>query len=302
MVLSKHVLAFLIVAALTTRVQAQEPVATDAVTDAHPAGKIAWVLIEFPPSFILDTALPGRGHQAGFVRYIVERMPEYEHEFEKSTIVRALGQMKQGRPVCSPSLLKTAERQTYGEFSIPEDFNLSTHIVVRKDRRERLAPYVAEGGRVNLVRLLADTSLITSITDGRTFPPLINQALAAAGDQKNIIRTGAKLQTPIQQLAAGWIDYTLNYPSELKWYLDNAGLQDQASLTYIPIEGLADFVESHVVCTKGPWGQRVIERMNAIIRDAGPRPPWYLAKLKALDPDAAALNEALLERHHPFGH
>lgn len=269
---------------------------------AQPDNTLTWLLSNFPPAIIIENTLPGRGFADDFVRYAVARMPEYTHVYEEASIARSLGLMQQGMHGCHPNLLITPERSTFVEFSEPVHITLQHHVLVRKDRVPRLAPYVDTEGAIDAARLVADPNLVTTITEKRGFPPVIAAALAAVKGQKQIVHANVDMQTPFYQLTSGWIDYVFAYPFEISWYTDPTNLPQIAAYTHIPIRGMATGISGHIACTKGPWGSKVIARINDIVREAGARPPWHESQLKFLDADSVRRLDELFAKHNPFRH
>lgn len=259
---------------------------------------VTWQMPDYPPVIIGSGPLKGQGYADVFLRYFIERTPELRHVIEPSSMSRVFGLMKQGQPVCEPSLLKTAEREAYVDFSGPVEFVLPHHIVVRADRVARLAPYRDRSGAVDIARLLADTTLTTVRQEKRGYPPVVLQAFSAAAGQKNLLQTSEDDQGPFRQLANGWVDYIITYPDEVNWFSIQLG--QSVKLAYLPIAGLPEYTLGYVGCTKGAWGRKIVERVNQIVARAGKRPPWIDAEARLLDPVAAKRYEEVFARHSPF--
>lgn len=260
--------------------------------------QITWQMPDFPPVLIHQGPLKGTGYADVFLRYFIEKTPEFRHRIEASSMSRVFGLMKQGQPVCEPSLLKTPERETYVEFSDPVEFTLPHHIVVRADRIARFQSYINKAGAIDLALLLSDLTLSTVRQEKRGYPALVQQAFNAASGQKNLLLTSDDDQGPFRQIANGWIDYFIAYPDEVYWF--DRQLGTATSFAYFPIAGLPEYVYGHVGCTKGAWGRQVIQRVNQVVAKAGPRPPWIDAAVRHFDPVAAKRFEAIYERHSPF--
>ncbi len=264
--------------------------------------EIRWFLKPFPPVTILEGPLPGRGLVADFLRTLADRMPEYRHRYEPSGGARALGLMAQGEPACYPSLLKSPAREAVLVFSRPMAVSLPHHVVVRVDRVDRMLQYITPLGTIDVVRLLADGTLATTLTEQRVFPPQIAGPLHALTDQPHVNRANGDFSAPYRQLAAGWIDYLFAFPSEVTWQIGQINPAFESDVAYLPIDGMPPFLTIHTGCTKGPWGREVIARIDAVLRAIGPRPPWVDRHLALVDPPLARQLEAVLSRHQPLGH
>ena len=263
---------------------------------------VTWILSDFPPFIVTDgPSLPGEGFIDFTLRYLVERMPEYRHQYEVAGIARAIGLMEQGAPVCHPALLRTAEREKVAVFSGPAHFALSHMVVARRDRLDRLFRHMDDEGAVDLARLLADPTLTTSLTEKRAFSPMIDKALADAGPSRNRPTIGVRFDSPFLQLDAGWIDYIFAYPVEPGWYRKSGRISPDADLVYLPVAGSEDYVLGGIGCTRGAWGDAVIRRIDAAVAAAGPRPPWINREKELSDADAARRLEEAFQRVAPFG-
>jgi len=261
---------------------------------------VNWQMPDYPPVIIANGPYQGSGYADVFLHYFIQRTPELKHVVEYSSMSRVFGLMKQGQPVCEPSLLKTAEREQYVDFSGPVEFVLSHHLVVRSDRIARLAAYRDATGAVEIGRLMRDTSLITVRQEKRGYPPVVLNAMTAAAGQKNLIQTSDDDDGPFHQLASGWVDYIITYPDEINWFSKKLKLPQAVSFVYLPIAGLPEYTVGYVGCTKGPWGEKIVQRVNQIVAKAGKRPPWIDAEVRWLDPDAARRYEDAYTRHSPF--
>lgn len=262
---------------------------------------ITWILNDFPPFIVVDGALPGDGFIDAALRYIIERMPEYEHRFEVAGIARAVGLMQQGEKICHPALLKTPAREAFAVFSGPTHFALSHTVVTRRDRLDRLARYLGADGKVDVARLLADENLKTSLTEKRAFSPAIDQALTALGPRSNIQTIGVRFDSPFMQLAAGWIDYVFAYPVEPGWYRSRGRMATDVELVHLPVAGGEEYVVGNMACTAGAWGEEVTARIDAAVAAAGDRPPWIDREKELSDPAAAQRLEEIFQRVAPFG-
>lgn len=261
---------------------------------------LTWVLNDFPPFIVVGGERPRSGFVDVMLDQLIARMPEYEHRVEVSSIARALGLMEQGERLCHPALLQNEARLRVAVFSGPVQVVLPHHVIVRRDRLERLGPHLDASGAVRVDRLVADASLVTSITDHRAFPPIIERELARFPEATHLHRTGGQFIASFHQLAAGWIDYLFAYPVEPGWYLAQEARRTDVEFAALPISGNQDFTLGYVACTRGAWGQQVVERIDAVVREAGPRPPWIEHQLSMLDPGSARKLLTVLGRERPF--
>jgi len=261
---------------------------------------IHWQMPDYPPVLIASGPHKGTGYADVFLQYFIERTPEYRHVIESSSMSRVFGLMKQGELVCEPSLLKTAEREQYVDFSGPVEFVLPHHVVVRSDRMGRLASYRDAAGAVDIARLLRDASLTTVRQEKRGYPPVVLDAMKAVAGHKNLIQTSDDDNGPFHQLASGWVDYIITYPDEVNWYARQLTLPPSVKFVYLPIAGLPEYTVGYVGCTKSAWGKKIVNRVNEVVSSAGKRPPWIDAEAAWLDPEAAKRYDDIYARRSPF--
>jgi uncharacterized protein (TIGR02285 family) len=70
----------------------------------------------------------------------------------------------------------------------------------------------------------------------------------------------------IQMLATGHIDYVLEYSFTIQYYLTQ--IPDPPDLEYYPLALGHDEVVTYAACPRSAWGRRVIDRIDAVMRDA----------------------------------
>ncbi|WP_155419350.1 hypothetical protein [Chromobacterium subtsugae] len=261
---------------------------------------IRWQMPGNPPVTITDGPDKGQGYADVFLRYFIERAPEYNSVIERASLARVSGLMKQGEHVCQPSLLKTVEREAYMEFSDPVEFVLPYYIVMRSDRTARLKAYRDADGAIDIARLMHDLSLTTVRQEMRGYPPVVLSAFTAAAGQKNILQTSADDVGPFSQLASGWVDYIIAYPDEVYWFARHLKLPTSIKFVYFPIASHPKYTIGYAACTKGAWGRKIVKRVNEIVAKAGRRPPWIDAEARLLDPEAAKRYEEVYARYSPF--
>lgn len=261
---------------------------------------ILWILNDFPPFILVDRDLPGDGFVDAALKHVIANLPDYNHRFEVAGVARAQGLMAQGTPVCHPALLKTPEREKLADFSQPAHFVLTHQVVLKKKDLPRFQRHIRLDGKVDVDTLMADSSLVTSVTEGRALGPKIDAPIAAHRGATHIKTTGVHFDAPFRQLASGWTDYIFAYPVEPAYYKIRHDIAADGELTYLPIAGTPDFTLGHFTCSKGPWGHEVIQRINRALQSAGPRPHWVDVQLSHMDTTARERFEHLFALHKPF--
>lgn len=278
-----------------------------AVADT-PVTKIQWALFSFPPYFIsapdTENRSPlGEGTGIEFLNYVMKRMPDVEHKFEITDFGRIIGLMKRGVVVCNPILLKVPERELFIEYSHPIFMELSHHIVVAEKNIDKLRPYQDLDGKVDLERLTLGSGLRTSITRKRAYPEVVKRSLEKASTFNSTHRmlNSQDFSVPIRQLELGRVDYIIAYPFEINWYFRQMHTLSSTKFVYLPIAGTPEYTLGYVGCTKNAEGKKIIQKLDQIISDVGPRPPWFRSHVQYLDMNGRKRFNAVFDRYQPFG-
>lgn len=272
-----------------------------AVSAANADGeRLRWLINDFPPFTVPGPELPGQGIAADMLRYLQQHLPQYQHEFEVASFARTYALMEQGEPVCHPTTLKLPSREKAMLFSRPALYLPAQQVLVRADRIAQVAPYLDDEGRVDVHRLLADTQLVTAISERRGYSLNINAALREVGNPPHLLKAGVNFGAPLQQLSAGWIDYLFAYPLELGWFHLQHPDVDDAALLKLAVAGDPPYMLGYVACARGEWGARVIRDINVQLAAAGPRPPWTDTLLQYLPLEERQNYEQALVEHRPF--
>ena len=81
--------------------------------------EISWLKAHFPPFTILKGKYANTGMTDRFQTLIEDNLPEYTHKTNVTPMnyKRILANLKQGKHVCSPALLKTPEREKFIAYS-----------------------------------------------------------------------------------------------------------------------------------------------------------------------------------------
>lgn len=237
-------------------------------------GRLLWLINDFPPFTEVGQQIPGQGIADALLLYLQPRLPQYQHDIEIASFARTLALMERGEPVCHPTTLKIPGREHTMVFSRPALFLTSQQVLIRADRKERVAPYIDSAGRIDVHRLLSDTQLVTAVSERRGYSPAISRALKALGPQPHVLKAGVKFNAPFQQLAAGWIDYLFAYSVELGLYRRQHSEASSVAILKLDVAGDPPYMLGHISCTRSAWGERVIQDIDEQLLLAGPKPPW----------------------------
>jgi len=235
-----------------------------------------WLVQDMPPHFSYRDGKPpqraedlGQGEVDGFLRLVLERMPQYRHEFIELSLPRFEAQVRQGETICSVLHVRTPERLQWLYFTtlFPPMLSRQIHVIVR---REDLAKFESNGQPLQLADLMRRTDLTGLIPRDRSFGPRIDRLLAASPDRapRSIVAgRGANL---LPMLRARRMDYTLEYPTAADEYTANH--PGGPELVKLPLaEGRSTLVAT-AGCSRTPEGRRAIEALDQAVRQLAADP------------------------------
>ncbi|MFC4348357.1 TIGR02285 family protein [Kordiimonas lipolytica] len=222
---------------------------------------IHWLSPDFPPVFIASGEYEGKGYGDQIVRYVAEKLPEYNHVTVTVNLNRIYAQMKKLDGFCSAALFRTPERTAFATFS-DDVYHLMTNRVVVMQRNVGLfAPFLNTDGEIDIAKLVAADHLSLGVVPERFYSQLINETLGKLGAADHMVtipfdRYGALL-------LHGRIDYTFGFPAEVNHQFRQLGKPD--SFTAFPIAGEESVQSGGFSCSDMPIGRALIGKINAMI-------------------------------------
>ncbi|MEO6278930.1 hypothetical protein [Roseateles sp.] len=249
---------------------------------AAQADTIRWVAQDVPPHFSFvqghaprSIAELGHGEVDGFMRVLLARMPESQHEFVEASTARYEALSRSGETLCSTLHARTPARSSWLYFShlYPPLASREIHVIVRRDALAQLYGGRPQDGRLVLADLVKRRELRLLLARDRSFGPQLDKALAAEVVPR--LAVGAQLSGQLlEMLRAGRMDYTLEYPAVVRDYLRRVG--DPDALVALPVAEGRSTLLATVSCSRTPEGRRHIEAIDAAVRAL------------AIEPDRAA--------------
>ncbi|MDH0867445.1 TIGR02285 family protein [Mitsuaria sp. GD03876] len=243
---------------------------------AAPLPILRWLVQDMPPHFVYrDGKAPqrvedlGQGEVDGFLRLLIERMPQFRHVFVELSLPRFEAQARQGETICSVLHVRTPERLQWLYFTslYPPMLSRQIHVIVR---REDLSRFESNGQPLQLADLLRRTDLTGLVPRDRSFGPRIDKLLTADPERapRSVVAgRGAHL---LPMLRARRMDYTLEYPITVD---DFSAMHPGApELAKLPLaEGRSTLVAT-AGCSRTPEGRRAIEAMDQAVRQLAADP------------------------------
>ncbi|OWQ43796.1 hypothetical protein CDL60_28260 [Roseateles noduli] len=237
---------------------------------------VRWMVQDMPPHFVYRDGKPpqrvedlGQGEIDGFLRLLIERMPQFRHEFVELSLPRFEAQVRQGETLCSVLHVRTPERLQWLYFTSlhPAMMSRQIHVIVR---RGDLARFEANGQPLQLADLLRRNDLTGLLPRDRSYGPRIDKLLAANPERapRSIVAgRGAQL---LPMLRAKRMDYTLEYPVMVDEY--NAAHPGAPELAKLPLAEGRSTLMATAGCSRTPEGRRAIEAMDHAVRQLAADP------------------------------
>ncbi|MDC8785557.1 hypothetical protein [Roseateles koreensis] len=232
-----------------------------------------WFVQDIPPHFSYVTGKPpqsvkdlGHGEIDGFLRLLIERMPQSRHDFVDGSFPRFEALARQGKPLCSMLYLRTPERLSwlYFTYLYPAQFSRQIHVIVRRDKLAQFAQLNAPDQMLSLTDILHRTDLVGLVPKGRSFGPKIDALLLAQSDLAPKALPTGRGNHLLAMLRAQRMDYTLEYPSVVDEFVKN----DEAGAELVPLpisEGRSTAIAT-ASCTRSPEGLKAISAIDAAVR------------------------------------
>ncbi|RZI61561.1 MAG: TIGR02285 family protein [Rubrivivax sp.] len=273
-----------------------------AAQSSSPPPLVRWMVQDMPPHFVYRDGKPpqqvedlGQGEIDGFLRLLIERMPQFRHEFIELSLPRFEAQVRHGETLCSVLHLRTSERLQWLYFTSlhPAMMSRQIHVIVRRDD---LARFETNGQPLQLADLLRRTDLTGLLPRDRSFGARIDKLLAANQERapRSIVAgRGAQL---LPMLRAKRMDYTLEYPITVDEY--NAAHPGAPELAKLPLAEGRSTLMATAACSRTPEGRRAIEAMDHAVRQLA-ADPQREAWLKAWR-NGAAIDADDLQRLNRF--
>lgn len=251
---------------------------------------VLWAALDFPPFQIREGEFKGSGSFDGLLDLLVSQLADLNHDVVTMTFARREEEIRQGRRLCTPGLFRTPAREKLLEFSLPALIHLDNRLVFRAANKDRF-----EGSQpADLEALLKRPDLVGGIISERSFAPNIDPLLKQASGNPNLLVRPMKSQQIFGLLTKGEIDYTILFPHEAAYLArQHKGAQE---IRLRPIAGTPAYIFTHVACTKGPWGEAIIGRINQVLRQQQ-RLPQYRAFSERWYDDA---DKALIRKYYPL--
>lgn len=222
---------------------------------------ITWAINDAPPFHIMDGEFQGDGMCDVLIDVFSTQMKDTRFDTLVMPQNRINMLTEQKRNLCFPCLIKRADNDVwlYSDITV---YHAPLGII---GKPEVLEPYVDSQGRISLRRLTEAKLLRMGKPIARRYPEVLQLYVDSVQKTPLLAELSGENATTrvLEQIEFGRIDFTLEYPSILKYYSATSGSEE---LVYYETEELAtQTVAGAVGCTNNEWGRNAVERMNKVI-------------------------------------
>jgi uncharacterized protein (TIGR02285 family) len=220
---------------------------------------IHWQTYHIPPISIKMGDDKGKGFVDKMLALIIEQLPEYNHEHPFTSHVRALKNMREGKPVCHPGLFKTKEREGFMYFSQPSLITPNLRLVSHK--QSDVAKQYADV--IKLEDYIANNEKDFGLIKGRSYGKALDLILTQLPKEQLLFFSVQGAEDILRMVSNRRIDLTVAYPFEIGYF--NNQEDNETPLNMSVIKGVKPYAIGYVACSKTPWGKQVIDRINTLL-------------------------------------
>lgn len=207
-------------------------------------------------------------------------LPDLEHDVVTANLSRTINWLEQGKEALAVGLIPTPEREKAMLFSLPCVLVPPVCLVVRADESD-----ISAGGQGVMLRdFIARYRL--GIAVERSYGPEVDAVLRTSPVSPNIITNpGSTLfDSLLGMLLLDRVDGVLAYPFEAVYVARMKGSDERIRL--IPLRGALIPITGRIAAPRTPWGEAMIERVNAVLLRHRPTPEYRGAFERWLTPEA----------------
>lgn len=224
--------------------------------------EVFWNMSPWPGLINVRDGRPEDGIIVVLLRQMVERLPQYRHQYRLNNLSRGLEQLKREPLSCFLPTFPTPERDRHGYY-VGLFVAMPHQLVVRSADAPRFAP---DGGEVSLRALLRDGRLRGGLIRDRSYGPILDPLLQApeALPQLQRIQTSSAGANLYGMLEHQRIDYLLDYAEVVQYVQRTQGVAQGISL--LPLAEANSPYVSGIYCSKNAEGAELVRRLDHIAR------------------------------------
>lgn len=216
-----------------------------------------WYTSHWPPYRISEGSYAGQGSFDLMLAELIKALPHYQHQINQIHLARIVKvSATTTEDHCTFGLRYTPEREKRAYFSQPAGLlpNLAVNSLTNHRKLKDLEPQQS----VNIGQLVKDPDLLGLIENDRAYPAVISKQINKQGS--NLGGSSMATMNPAQLLAAKRVDYVVDYPNRLRYFVAVAGRD--LKLEFRPIADIPSFSYTYVSCSRTETGRRWISDID----------------------------------------
>jgi len=236
-----------------------------AVAPAQAKERLLWLVRDLPPFTIFEGAEKGQGVIDQMLPLLIKQMPEYDHAIVRVNRARGIQMLQDPTSfTCDPTLLWTPERAKFVHFSAPTLGVMSGGLVVRKQGKVPLTPFL-DGQQIDLKGLLNGTELKLGIVAERSYSTQIDDILRQLPDAVFSRHYGNDATASLLQMQRlGRLQLVLGYWPEVRYLVQQQG-GSLDEYQFHPIQGVNRYQFLHVGCSDSPLGREAVAHIDQLL-------------------------------------
>ncbi|MCC9625464.1 hypothetical protein LPB41_27645 [Thalassospira sp. MA62] len=223
---------------------------------------ITWQEIHYPPVGITEGPRAGQGFMQQARNWLIERLPQFDHEIEEIAIPRIRETIREENLFCSTFLVHTDLRDRMMVFSSAMFEIYPLRFLIAEDAIPAVLPAVSDGS-VDLEMVASQNRLSVGLPLGYRFDRELGLSLSHLRDAPMTAQAG-ELPDLIRLFEADRLDSLMIHDVNVVYHQRDGELT-RASKIY-PIKN-AQPQEVAVSCTRTNRGHKVIAAVNELIGD-----------------------------------
>jgi len=220
------------------------------------ADYIDWYVYDRPPAHFLSGPKVGEGYLDKLLALTIKELPEYRHNKVQATIARGLHEMESSKNVCHVSIFKTEQREAFTTFSLGYMMSPNLQVIISK----KLAKELNLSNNISLENLFTKHKLRAIKLPKRSYTKMVDDVFER---HPLLIHSRASSSEAglYSMLKKGRADFLVAVPSSANYVLgDKAHLYESFT-----IKGLNKYGTAYIGCSKTPFGEKVIRKINKVL-------------------------------------
>lgn len=240
----------------------EQPFGAPVLSSPESSSLITWAVPNWPPFFIPAGPLAGQGISDGRQQFIQEKLTDYRHASVDMNFSRFFKQAAKYQNLCMVDLLKQHRREEWVEFSMPIAVTLPPALIISSQHQQQWQ-IKDQFPLAQLLRQFDKKVIFESDRSYGLLDNIIQNHLHLPQVRKSPINTSRLTN----MLLNDRVDYMVEYPFAAFAIAKAMGRSKE--IQTVTIAEQPRYLTAHVACTNNLWGQKVIRKINKIIKTHG---------------------------------